>query len=68
MQQSVGRMVFFRNHPGNNCFIPIFLYNDFNFCHFILYIRVHVIRSPVEMVEHVFRCMRMTATLVSVQN
>ena len=27
---------------------------------------VHVIRNPVEMVERVFRCMRMTATLVSV--
>ena len=45
-----------------------FLYNDFSFYHFILYIRVHVNRNPVEMVEHVFRCMRMTATLVSVQN
>ena len=66
--QTVGRMVFFLKSPRNNCFIPIFLYNDFNFCHFILYIRVHVNRNPVEMVEHVFRCMRMTATLVSVQN
>ena len=39
---------------------------DFNFCHVILYIRVHVIRYPVETAAHVSRCTRIAATLVSV--
>ena len=41
-------------------------YIDFNFCHVILYIRVHVIRYPVETAADVSRCTRIAATLVSV--
>ena len=51
--------------PVKNVLFLLF-YIDYNFCHVILYIRVHVIRYPVETAAHVSRCTRIAATLVSV--